>query len=128
MIDEIHVYRGIFGSHMANVLRRLDRILAYYGASPVYICCSATIANPLELAAELTGKEMALVDDDGSARGGKWFVLWNPPRIEETGLRRSSNSEAKDLMVQLIRGRHQVIGFTRTRMHAERWYRDVGKS
>ncbi|MGI6558486.1 MAG: DEAD/DEAH box helicase [Limnochordia bacterium] len=125
VIDEIHVYRGIFGSHMANVLRRLDRILAYYGASPVYICCSATIANPLELAAELTGKEMALVDDDGSARGGKWFVLWNPPRIEETGLRRSSNSEAKDLMVQLIRGRHQVIGFTRTRMHAELLYRYV---
>jgi len=125
VIDEIHVYRGIFGSHMANVLRRLDRILAYYGASPVYICCSATIANPLELAEELTGKEMALVDDDGSARGGKWFVLWNPPRIEETGLRRSSNFEAKNLMVQLIKERHQVIGFTRTRVQAELLYRYV---
>ena len=125
VIDEIHVYRGIFGSHMANVLRRLDRILASYGASPVYICCSATIANPQELSEELTGKEMALVEDDGSARGGKWFVLWNPPRLEETDQRRSSNSEAKDLMVQLIKGRHQVIGFTKTRVLAELLYRYV---
>ena len=68
---------------------------------------------------------MALVDDDGSARGGKWFVLWNPPRIEETGLRRSSNFEAKNLMVQLIKERHQVIGFTRTRVQAELLYRYV---
>ena len=89
MIDEIHVYRGIFGSHMANVLRRLDRILAYYGASPVYICCSATIANPLELAAELTGKEMALVDDDGSARGANGLYYGTRP-----GSRRRACGEA----------------------------------
>ena len=79
VLDEIHVYRGVFGSNTAQVLRRLNRIADYYGTSPQYICCSATIANPVELAEKLTGKKMKIIKNDGSPKGEKTFVFWNPP-------------------------------------------------
>ena len=125
VIDEIHTYRGIFGSNVANVLGRLQRICRHYQAAPQFICCSATIANPTELARQLTGQAMTLVDDDGSPKGQKHFVLWNPPLLADGLERRSSNSEAKDLMVRLLRGRIQTIAFTRARVVAELIYRYV---
>jgi DEAD/DEAH box helicase domain-containing protein len=126
VVDEIHTYRGIFGSHVANVLRRLNRLCAHYGSQPRYICSSATIANPGELAARLTGREMTLVDNDGSPKGERWFIFWNPPPREEQALERvSSNVEAERLMVQLVRGGVPTIAFGRARVVAELLYRYV---
>ena len=81
VLDEVHAYRGVFGSHLANVLRRLARICKHYGSAPQFICSSATIANPREHAARITGQPMELVTQDGSPRGPKRFVMWNPPPI-----------------------------------------------
>jgi DEAD/DEAH box helicase domain-containing protein len=118
--DEIHVYRGIFGSHTANVLRRLLRIAEHYGTRPQLVFASATIANPGELAERLSGRSFTTIDEDGSPRGRKHFVFWNPPRIDKAGLeRRSSNLEARDLMVSLVRGGYQAIGFVRARLLTE---------
>jgi DEAD/DEAH box helicase domain-containing protein len=118
--DEIHVYRGIFGSHTANVLRRLLRIAEHYGARPQLVFASATIANPVELADRLTGRSFTAVTEDGSPRGRKHFVFWNPPRIDRTGLeRRSSNLEARDLIVSMLSSGYQVIGFVRARLLTE---------
>ena len=118
--DEIHVYRGIFGSHTANVLRRLLRIAEHYGARPQLIFSSATIANPAELAERLTGRPFETVNEDGSPRGRKHFVFWNPPRIDSAGLeRKSSNLEARDIMVSLLRGGYQAIAFVRARLLTE---------
>lgn len=125
VIDEIHTYRGIFGSNVANVLRRLNRICRQYQSHPQFICCSATIANPTELAQQLTGQTITLVDNDGSPKGQKHFVLWNPPLLADNLERRSPNSEAKDLMVRLVRARIQTIAFTRARVVAELIYRYV---
>ena len=124
VMDEVHTYRGIFGSNVANVMRRLNRICKYYGSSPQFVCCSATIANPVELAEGLTGRKMELVNNDGSPRGDRFFVLWNPPFVEGgTMLRRSSNIEGQRLMVKLIKGNVQTIAFTRARVVAELIYR-----
>jgi DEAD/DEAH box helicase domain-containing protein len=124
VIDEIHAYRGIFGSNVANVMKRLNRICAHYGSSPQFICCSATIGNPKELAEKISGHEMMLIDNDGSPKGPKKFVLWNPPFIDEGKTeRRSPNSEARRLMVNLIRDRVQTITFVRARVLAELIYR-----
>ena len=125
VLDELHTYRGIFGSHVANVLRRLFRLAAHYGSSPIVIASSATIANPGEHAARLLGFPCAVIDDDGSPRGKKHFVLWNPPRIGETAERRSANAEAREIMVELISERVQTIAFTRARIVAELLYRYV---
>lgn len=113
VLDEVHAYRGVFGSHLANVIRRLKRVCHHYGTDPQFICCSATIANPVEHAARITGVPMELVDDDGSPRGPKRFVLWNPPLIG--GVPESQNShepvaEAPSLSRQL--GRLRKIGAT----------------
>ncbi|MBD3349361.1 MAG: DEAD/DEAH box helicase, partial [Candidatus Eisenbacteria bacterium] len=98
-VDEIHTYRGIFGSNVANVLRRLRRVCKHYGSDPQFICSSATIANPRELAERLVGEEFDVVDEDGSPRGRKHFVLWNPPYLDDTKMeRRSSNVEGHWLM------------------------------
>lgn len=123
VIDEIHTYRGIFGSNVANVIRRLKRICANYGSHPVFLCSSATIANPGELAANLTGEQFTVVDHDGSARGPKYFALWNPPAVGETMERRSPQAEATDLMVSLVRDRIPTIAFTRARVITELIYR-----
>ena len=89
VIDEMHTYRGIFGSHVANVLRRLRRICELYGAHPIFICCSATIANPQELARQLVGRAVTVVDDDGSPRGERHFIFYNPPLVDRAeGVRR----------------------------------------
>ncbi|MEZ4654433.1 MAG: DEAD/DEAH box helicase [Candidatus Eisenbacteria bacterium] len=120
VVDEIHVYRGIFGSHVANVLRRLRRIARHYGADPIFICASATIANPGELASRLLGLPVTVIDDDGSPRGRKHFVFWNPPRMGEIAMeRRSSNLEARDLMVELIKDGYQTIAFVKARLLTE---------
>jgi len=89
VVDEMHAYRGIFGSHVANVLRRLRRICELYGAHPAFICCSATIANPQELANRLVGRQVKVVDDDGSPHGERHFLLYNPPLVDRAeGVRR----------------------------------------
>src|SRR4051794_3324662 len=99
VVDELHQYRGVFGSHVANVLRRLWRICRFYGAEPQFICCSATIANPRELACRLTGNDgLQLVDENGAPAARKVFALYNPPVVnKELGLRRSSLLETNDL-------------------------------
>jgi DEAD/DEAH box helicase domain-containing protein len=129
VVDEIHSYRGIFGSNVANVLRRLNRICRHYGASPTYVCCSATIANPGELAERLIGAPVAVVDRDGSPRGPKRFVLWNPAATDSGRMERcSSNDDAHRLLVQLLRHKVQTIAFARTRIVAELLYRYTAES
>ena len=126
VLDEMHLYRGAFGSNVANVMRRLNRICHYYGVELQFICCSATIANPLELAEKLTGMPMELIDNDGSPKGTKHFILWNPPYIdEEKSYRRSPTTEAQYLMAKLIERHIQTITFTRARVIAELIYRYV---
>ncbi len=124
VVDEIHTYRGVFGSNVANVLRRLNRICRHYGSSPTYVCCSATIANPKVLAERLIGMPAALVDNDGAPRGPKRFALWNPPYLDTARMeRRSSNEEARALMASLLRRGVQTIAFARTRIVAELLFR-----
>ncbi len=127
VVDEMHVYRGIFGTNVALLLRRLRRICRHHGADPTFICCSATIANPDQHAAQLIGAPVELVDDDGSAAGAKTFVLWNPPVVDrELGLRRAADIEARWLMTALIADYGaQVIAFLRARRSAELLYRYV---
>ncbi len=124
VLDEIHTYRGIFGSNVGNVLLRLRRLAEHYGATPQFICCSATIANPAEHAANLIADEVTCIDQDGSPRGPRRFVLWNPP-VSDDGLarRRSPNIEAEALVAELVRNRVQTICFTRARVVAELLYR-----
>ncbi len=83
VLDEIHMYRGIFGSHVAGVIRRLQRVCAHYGADPQFVCCSATLGNPRDLAESLVDRPVTLIDQDGSPRGRRYFVLWNPPFLED---------------------------------------------
>ncbi len=124
VLDEIHTYRGVFGSHVSNVLRRMMRICTHYGACPQFVCCSATIANPKEHAEALTGRPMSLIDRDGSPRGKRLFAFWNPPFLEgTTSDRRSSNTEARWLLARLIHNRVQTIAFVRARTSAEVLYR-----
>ncbi len=124
VVDEIHTYRGIFGSNVANVLRRLRRVCEHYGSHPQFICSSATIANPRELAERLVGEPFEVVDRDGSPRGTKHFVLWNPPYLDDTKMeRRSSNVEGHWLMSELIAEGFQTIAFGRARVVAELIYR-----
>ncbi len=120
VVDELHHYRGVFGSHVANVLRRLMRICEFYGSKPQFICCSATIANPLELSHKLTGRDAVLVDDDGSARGARHFVFYNPPAINrQLGLRQSATSAASRLARELLQNNVQTIVFARSRVMTE---------
>ena len=103
VLDEAHVYRGVFGSHIAQVLRRLRRLAAAYGSEPRFLATSATIANPVELAENLTGTDFDLIDEDGSPAAGRDLVLWNPPLINAaTGARRSPLSEAAELVSELV--------------------------
>jgi len=123
VIDEAHVYRGVFGSHMANVVRRLRRVCALYGTSPQFICCSATIANAKEHAENLVGLPFEAVTQDGSPHGEKYFAFWNPPIIDGTkGSRRSSNTEATSLFSQLIENNIRSLVFARTRKLTELIY------
>jgi len=120
VIDEIHHYRGVFGSHLANVVRRLKRICEFYGSKPVFICCSATIANPHELAERLTGESAVLVDNNGAPRGKKHFVIYNPPVVnKELGIRRSYIKESQRIAADFINNMLQTIVFARSRMNVE---------
>ncbi|HEV7528847.1 MAG TPA: DEAD/DEAH box helicase [Solirubrobacteraceae bacterium] len=121
VIDEAHVYRGVFGSHVANVLRRLRRIAAAYGTEPRFLLTSATIANPVELAQRLTGLEhVALIDDDGSPAPERRIAVWNPPLTDETvGARRSSLGEAAELLARLVREDARTICFIKSRKAVE---------
>ena len=123
VIDETHIYRGVFGSHVANVLRRLRRLCASYGSSPQFICCSATIANPREHAQNLVGLPFESIAEDGSPHGEKYFVFWNPPVINEAKTSRlSPNSEAAFLFRELVQKEIRSLVFTRTRNLTELIY------
>lgn len=124
VVDEVHTYRGIFGSHVANVLRRLKRVARHYGADPRFILSSATIRNPGELAERLVGDEVTVVDEDGAPRGPKLFAFWNPLHAEgDTPARTSASVEAERILVSLMRRDIQTIVFTRSRVAAELIYR-----
>ncbi len=120
VIDEAHSYRGVFGSHVALVLRRLRRLCLLYGSRPSFICCTATINNPGKHAEKLVGSPFKLVDNDGSPKGGKDFVFWNPPTIDDArSMRRSANSESAMLFSELIRNDIRTLAFSRTRRLTE---------
>ena len=120
VVDEAHVYRGVFGTHVANVLRRLRRLCRMVNADPQFILCSATIANPREHAERLVGLPFDVVDDDGSPYGGKDFIFWNPPMIDlAEGSRRSTNSEATQVFVELLKRHTRTMTFVRSRRQAE---------
>ena len=120
VIDELHTYRGVFGSHLANVLRRLRRICAFYGSDPTFICCSATIANPRDLATRLTGEEFTVIDDDGSPQGERHFIFYNPGVVNaELGIRRSAIDETANLASLFLGNDVQTIAFARSRVNTE---------
>jgi DEAD/DEAH box helicase domain-containing protein len=120
VIDELHIYRGVFGSHVANVIRRLRRVCQYYGSDPVFICTSATIANPKELAEKLTEKPMTLIDNNGAPSGKKHFLFYNPPVINKPlNIRRSATLEVRDLAGELLKNKIQTIVFARSRVRVE---------
>ncbi len=122
VLDEIHTYRGVFGSHVANVLRRLQRLCAFYGSTPQFICCSATIANPQEHVERLVGQPFTLVDEqqNGSPTGEKHVMLYNPPIVDEAlGLRGSAIMAARDAAVTFLLQDIQTITFARTRQSVE---------
>ena len=123
VLDEAHVYRGVFGSHVANTIRRLRRLCATYGSAPRFILCSATIANPGELAEALVGEPVTVVDRDGSPYGGKRFVFWNPPLLDATQTqRKSATSETSAMLSALLRDGIRTLAFTRTRRQVELVY------
>jgi DEAD/DEAH box helicase domain-containing protein len=117
IVDEMHTYRGVFGSHVANVLRRLKRVAEHYGSSPQFILTSATIGNPEELASHLIESPVTLVDGDGSPRGERHFLVYNPPVIDPTlGIRKSSTQESIRLAQDLLEQNVQTVVFGRSRM------------
>ena len=130
VIDEAHVYRGVFGSHVANVLRRLRRLAARYGTEPRFLLASATIGNPVELGQALTGlTEVALVDDDASPQAPRQYAMWDPPLLDEdSGARRSAVSEAADIVTDLVKGGARVICFMKARKGVEMISRMVRES
>lgn len=119
-IDEIHAYRGVFGSNLANVLRRLVRLCEFYGSHPQFILCSATIQNPKELAETLTGREIALIDDNGAPSGERHFIFYNPPVVnEQLGIRQGVLGETRRLSSLLVRNGVQSIVFAKSRLQVE---------
>lgn len=120
VIDEVHSYRGVFGSHVANVIRRLKRICRFYGSSPQFICASATIDNPKEHAERLIGETVTLIDDNGAPTGEKHFVFYNPPVVnQQLGIRKSSVLETRKIAGQLLKNGIQTIVFARSRVRVE---------
>ncbi|MBC8399993.1 MAG: DEAD/DEAH box helicase [Candidatus Marinimicrobia bacterium] len=120
VIDEIHTYRGVFGSHVNNVLRRLQRICKFYGSSPQFICCSATIGNPKEHAEALTELPMALIDKNGAPASDKYFIFYNPPMVnKELGIRASYIKQTKELAGELLRQDVSTIVFALSRLNVE---------
>ena len=120
VIDELHTYRGVYGSHLANVLRRLKRICEFYGSSPQFICCSATIANPKELAEALTGLPFELVSENGAPSGEKYVVFYNPPVVNKAlGIRRGYLNETRRVARELIDRGQQTLVFANSRLATE---------
>jgi len=120
VIDELHNYRGIFGSHLANVLRRLKRIARFYGSNPRFILCTATIANPKEMAEKVIEEPVSLVDDNGAPSGEKFFIFYNPPVVNKfLGIRRSYVKEARRIAALFIRQDLQTIVFAQSRLITE---------
>ena len=120
VIDEVHHYRGVFGSHLANLLRRLKRICSFHGSSPQFICCSATIANPLELTQKLLEEEVTLVDNNGAPSGTKHFIFYNPPVVNQPlGIRKSSVTEVQKLASLFIGNGIQTLVFAPSRLKVE---------
>ena len=120
VLDELHTYRGVFGSHLANVLRRLRRVAKFYGSDPQFICCSATIANPGELASQLIEKEVEVVEENGAPSGEKLFVFYNPPMVNRNlGIRRSYINEATRVAKEILARKLQTIVFANSRLHTE---------
>src|SRR5882672_10666549 len=120
IIDELHAYRGVFGSHLCNVLRRLRRICRHYGSNPVFLCSSATIRNPRELAERLTEQSFELVDKSGAPRGEKFFVFVNPPVVNrQLGIRRSYLGETRRIASEFLKRNLQLIVFAQSRLSTE---------
>jgi DEAD/DEAH box helicase domain-containing protein len=130
VIDEVHAYRGVFGSHVSLVMRRLGRVAERFDSEPEYVCCSATIRNPIEHAATVTAQpesSFVSVSEDASATGPRHWLFWNPPEHdgnEGTGRRRSSHTEAKRLFVDLVERGYQTVVFCRSRQTCERYASD----
>ncbi|MDY0126421.1 MAG: DEAD/DEAH box helicase, partial [Anaerolineaceae bacterium] len=120
VIDEMHIYRGVFGSHFANLMRRLKRICAFYNAYPQFVLTSATIGNPEELAASLIEQKVHLIDEDGSPKGPAHFMVYNPPLVDEKlGIRKSSIDFGVTFAQKLTHANHQSLVFARTRRTVE---------
>jgi len=120
VIDELHAYRGVFGSHLTNVLRRLRRICRHYGSTPTFVCSSATIANPRELAEALVEQPFELVSESGAPRGEKFFLFVNPPVVNaQLGIRRSYLAETRRLATEFLKRKLQTIVFAQSRLATE---------
>jgi len=120
VIDELHTYRGVFGSHLCNVLRRLHRIARFYGSSPQFICCSATIANPGELAERLIEDRVEVLSENGAPAGEKTFVFYNPPVVNRAlGIRRSYINESSRVAQEFLKRDLQTMVFANSRLHTE---------
>ncbi|HET7780620.1 MAG TPA: DEAD/DEAH box helicase, partial [Rudaea sp.] len=120
VIDELHTYRGVFGSHVANVLRRLRRICAFYGVTPQFIACTATIGNPKEHAEALIGAEVCAISQSGAPRGERHVLLWNPPVINpDLGIRASARSQSSRIARHAIRAKLKTIVFAQSRLMVE---------
>jgi DEAD/DEAH box helicase domain-containing protein len=120
VLDELHTYRGVFGSHLCNVLRRLRRIAQFYGRDPQFICCSATIANPGDLASRLLEAEVEVLDSNGAPAGDKTFVFYNPPVVNRAlGIRRSYINESARVAQEFLKHDLQTIVFANSRLHTE---------
>jgi DEAD/DEAH box helicase domain-containing protein len=120
VLDELHTLRGIYGTHVAHLVRRLRRVCEGYGAEPSFVCCSGTIGQPAALARSVTGRDVAEVTDDGSPRGERVFALWNPALIDAAAGRRvSSHTDTARLLAAMVGDGHRAIAFTRSRRAAE---------
>ena len=120
VIDELHIYRGVFGSHLANVLRRLKRVAKFYGSDPQFICCSATVANPGELASQLIENNVEVIEENGAPAGEKTFIFYNPPMVNRNlGIRRNYIDESTRVANELLHLKLQTIVFANSRLHTE---------
>src|ERR1700682_126079 len=120
VLDELHTYRGVFGSHLANVLRRLRRIARFYGSNPQFICSSATIANPGELASRLAEKEFVGIEENGAPAGEKYFIFYNPPVVNRfLSIRRGYINETSRVAQEFLKHNLQTLVFANSRLHTE---------
>jgi DEAD/DEAH box helicase domain-containing protein len=120
VVDELHSLRGVYGSHVANILRRLRRLCEFYGSRPQFVCSSATIGNPKELAEALTEREMTLVDRSGAPRGERYFAIYNPPVVNrQLGIRKSALNSARDVSLSFLGKGLQTIVFAPSRLATE---------